>query len=205
MRKLVESCCTSLQGALAAQARGAGRIELCDDLAVGGVTPARELISEVIDGVSISVNVLVRSVAPGFVCDESTMVQMIADIEFCKSAGAAGIVAGALTPSGAIDVSATQRLIAASSPLPFTFHRAFDVCTEDPYAALETLISLGCTRLLTSGMAADAWDGRKLIAGLVRCAGDRIIVMPGCGVRPDNIDALASFTHASEYHGTRIP
>ena len=212
---IVESCCTTLEEALAAQQRGADRIELCADLSVGGITPSRDLIREVVSALTIPVNVLIRCrVKPGmtdsfsfsdFVYDASDLAQMIEDIEFCKAVGAAGIVVGALTPEGAIDVAAMRRLVAAARPLPVTFHRAFDVCTEDPFVALETVISLGCTRLLTSGQAPTAWDGRGTLALLVRRAGPRLIVMPGSGITPDNLPALASATHAREFHGTRIP
>ena len=227
---LIETCCTTLDEALSAQARGAGRIELCTDLSVGGVTPSRTLIREVVGALSIPVNVLIRpsgqrspvkpgmttGVMPGpdrasgfsamdFVYDEAEIDQMIADIEFCKTVGVAGIVVGALTPEGAIDREAMKRLIAASRPLPVTFHRAFDVCTADPFIALDQIIALGCTRLLTSGMAATAWDGRGLITLLVRRAGCRLIVMPGRGVTPANLPSLAAITHAAEFHGTAIP
>ena len=244
---LIETCCTTLDEALSAQSRGANRIELCTDLSVGGVTPSRTLIREVVGALSIPVNVLIRpsgqrspvkpgmtkdilpgdddpSVMPGltptvmpgpdrasgfsamdFVYDEDDLQQMISDIEYCKSVGVAGIVVGALTPEGAIDREAMKRLIAASRPLPVTFHRAFDVCTADPFIALDQIIALGCTRLLTSGMAATAWDGRGLITLLVRRAGCRLIVMPGRGVTPANLPSLAAITHAAEFHGTAIP
>lgn len=212
---IVESCCTTLEEALAAQQRGADRIELCADLSVGGITPSRDLIREVVSALTIPVNVLIRCrVKPGmtdsfsfsdFVYDASDLAQMIEDIEFCKAVGAAGIVVGALTPEGAIDVAAMRRLIAAARPLPVTFHRAFDVCTLDPFDALETLISLGCTRLLTSGMAENAWAGRELIARLVQAAGDRLIILAGRGVNPENVNSLAAATGAREFHGTALP
>ena len=258
---IIESCCTTLEQALSAQARGAGRIELCTDLSVGGVTPPRDLVERVVNSLSIPVNVLIRpappetdagvflsrkhatlgtvrgrgpsaawegssearrsgretqSVADGagrimgfeaedFVYADKDIAQMIEEIAFCKSVGAAGIVVGALTPSGAVDLVAMQRLVAAALPLPVTFHRAFDVCTQDPFDALETLITLGCARLLTSGMALTAWEGRGLLSRLVRRANGRLIVMPGKGVTPANLPALFAFTRAHEYHGTQLP
>jgi len=261
---LIETCCTTLDEVLSAQTRGANRIELCVDLSIGGITPPHDLIREVVQSLTIPVNVLIRPekrspvepgmtndpdsggdsssvrpdsdsatnrtdgvrpvlsdgaqspVMPGpdrasgfsamdFVYDEEEVQQMISDIEFCKSVGVAGIVVGALTPDGAIDRAAMKRLITAAWPLPVTFHRAFDVCTADPFLALDQIIALGCTRLLTSGMAATAWDGRCLITLLVRRAGSRLIVMPGRGVTPANLAALAAATHATEFHGTAIP
>ena len=257
----IESCCTSLNEALAAEARGASRIELCTNLTFGGLTPPRDLIREVVDRLSIPVNVLIRpgpsgtlrlslqerlapldpsqaelgplpltvprvawflernpsaSITDGaerisgftavdFVYDEASLCQMESDIAFCRKAGAAGVVVGALTPAGAIDMPAMQRLVAAAGPLSVTFHRAFDVCSEDPVEAVDKIISLVCTRLLTSGKAPTAWEGRELIASIVRHAGNRLIIMPGSGVRPENLQALAACTQASEFHGTAIP
>lgn len=201
-----ESCCTTLEEARSAQARGADRIELCTDLSVGGITPPRELIKDVVDALTIPVNVLIRPLSSlEFVYDEDEVQQMMDDIEFCKSVGAAGIVVGALTPSGAIDLAAMQRLIAAAQPLPVTFHRAFDVCTDDPFEALEKIIDLGCTRLLTSGRAATAWEGRDLIRQLADRAGSRLIILAGRGVTPENIKSLATVTGAREFHGTALP
>jgi len=225
---LIESCCTTLDEALAAQSRGADGIELCTDLSRGGFTPARDLITEVVKTLTIPVNVLIRPStsearrferhcqsashvegiefsAWDFVYAKSDLDQMVADIEYCKTVGAAGIVVGVLTPDGVIDTAAMRRLIAAAAPLPVTFHRAFDVASGDPFDDLETLITLGCARLLTSGRAATAWDGRGLISRLVSHAAGRLIVMPGCGINPTNLPVLHAFTHASEYHGTKLP
>ena len=257
---LLETCCTTLEQASAAQSRGAGRIELCTDLSVGGLTPPRDLIREAVASLTIPVNVLIRpemramrsggdgsqthatlgtvrgrgpSIAwegssgarrfgshchpnatsaeslgfslADFVYDEAALQQMMDDIAFCKSVGAAGIVVGALTPDGTIDLPAMRQLIAAAHPLPVTFHRAFDVCTSDPFIALDQLISLGCARLLTSGQAPKAWEGRALIALLVRRAGRRLTVMPGSGITAANLSDLAAVTNAREFHGTRIP
>ena len=203
---ILESCCTTLEEARSAQARGADRIELCTDLSVGGITPPRELIREVVNALTIPVNVLVRPLSSlDFVYDEDEIQQMIADIEYGKSVGVAGIVIGALTPSGAIDLAAMERLIAAAQPLPVTFHRAFDVCTEDPFEALEKIIDLGCTRLLTSGRAATAWEGRELIRQLVAQADGRLVILAGRGVTPAILKDLQETTSAVEFHGTALP
>ena len=256
---LIETCCTTLDAALAAQSRGAGRIELCTDLSAGGFTPPRDLIREVVNQLSIPVNVLIRpsardnsaGVVPSetrshprlvrgrgpcvawegssearrfqrepqsasraedygfsaedFVYNESDLEQMVEEIEYCKTVGAAGIVVGALTPEGIVDLPAMRRLIVAARPLSVTFHRAFDVCTEDPFTALDKIIALGCDRLLTSGQAPAAWEGRGRLRLLVRRASGRRVVMPGGGVTPDNLSDLAAFTLAREFHGTRIP
>jgi copper homeostasis protein len=168
----------------------------------------------VVDALTIPVNVLIRPKKAersdafswiDFVYSEDEIRQMIDDIEYCKSVGAAGIVVGALTPTGGIDVPAMRRFVAAAQPLPVTFHRAFDVCAEDPFEALVKIIDAGCTRLLTSGMAETAWDGRDMIARLVQRAGDRLIILAGRGVNPGNIKSLATVTGAREFHGTALP
>ena len=228
---ILESCCTSLEAALSAQARGTDRIELCTDLSVGGITPPRDLIAAVVKALTIPVNVLIRPSTRessearrfgrqvqsasrvevndfsyrSFVYGEAEIEQMVADIGYCQEVGAAGIVVGALMPDGSIDVATMQRLMAAARPLPVTFHRAFDVCTQDPTEALETVISLGCTRLLTSGMAENAWEGREQIARLVQQAGDRLILLVGRGVNAQNVKSLATVTGAREFHGTQLP
>lgn len=143
--------------------------------------------------------------AEDFVYADKDIAQMMEEIAFCKSVGAAGIVVGALTPSGAVDLVAMQRLVAAAHPLPVTFHRAFDVCTQDPFVALDQVISLGCSRLLTSGQAPTAWDGRGTLALLVRRAGPRLIILVGRGVNRENLLSLEKETGAMEFHGTRIP
>ena len=228
---LIESCCTTLDEARAAQSRGAGRIELCVDLAGGGFTPPRDLIRDVVAALTIPVNVLIRPqawegssgagrfgdcyqstaqapmdfAADVFVYDEAELQQMIEDIAYCRSVGVAGIVVGALTPVGAIDQPAMRRLIAAARPLPVTFHRAFDVCAENPFLAIDELIALGCARLLTSGQASNAWEGRELIQKMVQYADGQLIILAGKGVTPDNLAALAAATGAKEFHGTRLP
>ncbi len=222
---LIESCCTTLDEALVAESRGASRIELCVDLSAGGFTPPRDLIRDVVAALTIPVNVLIRpstrencagvdpQSAPrveefffeDFVYDEADLEKMVEDIAYCKSVGAAGIVVGALTREGAIDQAAMRQLVAAAHPLPVTFHRAFDVCTENPFAALETIITLGCARLLTSGQAPNAWEGRELIHQLKQSAGDRIVILAGKGITAANLPALSVATGVKEFHGTHIP
>ena len=199
-----ETCCSTLKQAVEARDRGTGRLELCEDLSVGGVTPRRELILSVLEAVSpLPVNVLVRPRGGDFVFTPEETQRMVEDIAFCRTAGVSGVVIGALDKDGNVDMATMRALIQEARPMSVTFHRAFDVCA-DPRAAFEDICRLGCERLLTSGHGPDAWGGRELIAELVRKAAGRIIVMPGCGVTPENIEALAECTRASEFHGTRL-
>ena len=124
---------------------------------------------------------------------------MMFDIELCKQRKEHGVVLGGLTAEGDIDVPLMRKLIEAARPLSVTCHRAFDVC-RDPFKALEELIELGCDRILTSGQQSDAVKGTSMLKELVEKAGDRIIIMPGCGVRETNISQLEAETGAKEFH-----
>lgn len=208
MSRLLESCCISVTEAKAALEGGAGRIELCENIAVGGVTPPAESIAATV-ALGMPVNVLVRPRGGNFVFSVKEEAEMLASIDECRRLGAAGVVIGALTEDGGIDLPMMRRLIARARGgagerrLSVTFHRAFDECAE-PFTALEQIISLGCDRLLTSGQKASAREGCALIAGLVRRARGRIIIMPGAGITPSNLDEIAEKTGAEEFHGTRI-
>lgn len=199
-----EACCPSLEAVLAAGRTGACRIELCERLEIGGVTPSEALLRAALAATDLPVNVLVRPRGGDFVYDEAEVQAMLESIRLCRALGAHGVVIGALTPSGAVDLPVMRRLVAAAKGgLSVTFHRAFDE-TADPLAALEDVIALGCDRLLTSGHAPDAFAGRALIGALVRQAGGRIVVMAGCGVRPGNIGQIARETGAPEFHSSCI-
>lgn len=208
MARLLESCCTSVLQAEKALHGGAGRIELCECIEVGGVTPSDENIKATV-ALGSPVNVLVRPRGGDFVYSESEEAQMLASIDACRRLGASGVVIGALDKSSDIDMPMMRRLIARARGsegerrLNVTFHRAFDEC-RDPYSALEQIISLGCDTLLTSGQKTTAYEGRVLIAELVRIAAGRIVIMPGSGVTPSNLDEIEKITGAVEFHGTKI-
>ncbi len=203
MKYFREACCTSLEAVLAAERTGAQRVELCERLEVGGVTPSELLLRRVLAATHLPVNVLVRPRGGDFVYTEEETQAMLEGIRLCRELGVNGVVIGALTSAGEVDLPLMRRLIAAARPLSVTFHRAFDE-TADPLAALEDVIALGCDRLLTSGHAPDAFTGRALIGELVRRAAGRIVVMAGCGVRPGNIAEIARACAAPEYHSSCV-
>ena len=204
MPYFVESCCPSLEAVRRAVQAGAGRIELCEDLSCGGVTPSEELIraSLAVAG-QIPVNVLVRPRAGDFVYSRDEVRQMLDSIAICKQLGVNGVVVGALTQEGKVDAETMRLLLTRARPLAVTFHRAFDVC-QDPASALEELIGLGIERLLTSGHCANAFEGRFALKRLVEQASGRIVIMPGCGITPSNLAEIASVTGASEFHGSKL-
>lgn len=201
MPYLLEICAASLASAVAAEAGGAQRIELCQSLEVGGITPSHGLIRQVLATVQLPVHVLIRPRAGGFVYDAGELAAMQADVAHCRELGCAGVVLGVLTPAGAVDVPRCRELLAAAGSMAVTFHRAFDVCA-DPAEALEALVQLGCQRVLTSGGQPTAWAGRAQLAALVQQAAGRIGIMAGAGIAPANIAELVAATGAPEYHAS---
>lgn len=199
MNVLLEAAVESLHAALAAAEGGAHRIELCTDLASGGTTPDVQLLRDVLSRVTIPVFVLVRPRAGDFVYTAAEHRMTLEQIERAGSAGAHGIVTGALTARQEIDEVRTGELIAAARPLPVTFHRAFDAC-HDRGAALERLIALGVDRVLTSGGAQTAADGAPEIGRLVEQARGRIAIVAGGAVDPDNVARLIRATRVREVH-----
>ncbi|MBQ7181333.1 MAG: copper homeostasis protein CutC [Bacteroidaceae bacterium] len=196
----LEVCCADWASVMAAKAGGAHRIELCEALELDGLTPGSELIGKAVES-GIRVHVLIRPREGDFVYSEAEVRLMIQQIAEARQLGAQGVVWGALTGEGRIDVPLCRRLMEASRGMSVTFHRAFDVCRE-PLAALEDIISLGCHRLLTSGQAPSALQGIPLLRQLVAQAAGRIIIMPGAGVSPQNAAQILSETGATEIHGS---
>ena len=199
MSPILEICAASIQSARAAQAGGAHRIELCQNLEQGGITPSYGLIREALAQRSIPVFVLIRPRPGGFVYDADELAIMRTDVDMCRDRGCAGVVLGVLDGNGRVDMAACRELIAAAGPLEVTFHRAFDAC-PDQRLALEDVIALGCQRVLTSGGQPTAEAGQAQLAALVAQAAGRISIMPGAGISAANIQALAARTGAREFH-----
>lgn len=195
----VEVCIDSVEGALAAQTGGATRVELCDNLFEGGTTPSAGTIALTRREVDIPTNVMIRPRGGDFCYSDVEYEVMRWDVEEAKRLGAAGVVIGLLLPDGTVDATRTAGLIELARPLSVTFHRAFDVC-RDPFQALETLITLGVDRVLTSGQERTALEGLDLITELVQRAGDRIIIMPGGGISERNAGKIVARSGAREIH-----
>jgi copper homeostasis protein len=198
---LLEVAAGSVASALAAQAGGAGRVELCASLDEGGVTPSHGAIALARDALTIPLYVLVRPRAGDFVYTEAELAAALRDIAHCRSLGCDGVVVGALTPDGEVDRDASGRFIEAARGMGVAFHRAFDLAA-DQAAALEAVIDLGFERVLTSGGMPSAVAGAPLLSRLVAQAGKRITVMPGAGIEPGNIAALREATGAREFHAS---
>ena len=180
---------------------GADRIELCDNLSEGGTTQSYGAIKLCREKLDVALFPIIRPRGGDFLYSADEYEIMTQDVRLCKQLGCDGVVIGLLNPDGSIDVVRTKKLVELAYPMEVTFHRAFDRC-RDPLEALEQLIQMGCTRILTSGQRPAAPDGAELIAQLVQKADDRIIIMPGSGVRKENIRALAEKTGAVEFHSS---
>jgi copper homeostasis protein len=196
----LEICANSYQSAANAQDAGAHRIELCQELSIGGITPSYGLLKQVVDTLKIPVFVLIRPRSGHFVYTEEEFNVMKINIQLSKDLGCAGIVSGVLKEDKTIDIERTKELVELSKPLPFTFHRALDEVTS-PEEALEHLIELGVERILTSGQETSAEKGIELLIELHQIANNRIILLLGGGVNAEN---TSQFKNAgfSEIHAS---
>lgn len=194
-----EICANSVASCIAAQNGGAHRVELCAGIPEGGTTPSYGMIRSARESIDIGLNVIIRPRGGDFLYAEEELREMLYDISMARELGIDGLVFGCLTPDGSVDLEAMKPLMEAAGDIPVTFHRAFDHSC-DPFKALEDIISLGCARILTSGCKPTALEGAPLLGELVRKAEDRIIIMPGCGVREENIAEIAKLTDAHEFH-----
>lgn len=195
----LEVCLTGIESALAAQAGGADRIELCDNLAQGGTTPSLGIMTLARQRLAIAVHVLIRPRAGDFCYSEAEFAVMRQDVLAAKEVGVDGVVLGILQPDGTVDMPRCRELMALARPLAITFHRAFDM-TPDPFAALNDLLELGVDRLLTSGQAGTAVQGQTLICDLQKRAGERLVIMAGGGITAYNAVELLAATGVRELH-----
>lgn len=189
----------TIESCMIAQAAGAHRIELCDNPSEGGTTPSYGFIKTARENLSIELYPIIRPRGGDFLYSEIEFEVMKADIENCKSLGCDGVVIGILNADGTVDKKRCKQLVEIAHPMKVTFHRAFDR-TNDPFKAMEDIISIGCERILTSGQKDLATDGEELLNKLVKQANNRIIIMPGSGVNSDNIETLVKNTNATEFH-----
>lgn len=196
---ILEIAVDTLDRALAAELGGAHRIELCSDLLNGGLTPSVELMRSVREQLRSPVFVMIRPRAGNFLYSAAEFAEMRRDIAIALEMGMSGVVLGILTGDGRVDVERTQQLVEQARPLPVTFHRAFDI-SSDLRKSLEAVIQTGAARILTSGGATSAIEGRAQLAELVERARGRVIIVPGAGISAANVDIVAKDTGAWEFH-----
>jgi len=201
MKYIIEIATSDFLTTKSAVEGGADRIELCANLAEGGTTPSYAHIKKCREAFDIALFPIIRPRGGDFLYTKDEFEIMKNDIKLCKELGCEGIVIGLLNMDGTIDMTRTSELIELAYPLEVTFHRAFDR-SKDPFAALEELIEIGCQRILTSGQKPTVSEGVDLIAELNKKADDRIVILPGSGVRKDNIKMLAEKTGCIEFHSS---
>lgn len=196
----LEVCANSFESAVAAQEGGAHRIELCQELSLGGITPSWGLVTKVVQELNIPVFMLLRPRSGDFTYTDDEFDVMLRDLTFAREQGVQGIVSGVLNSDFTIDERRTKELINACGDLLFTFHRAFD-WTPNPYDALETLIDLKTHRVLTSGQETTVSEGMNTLVELLQMANNQIGILPGGGVTVENIRdfKIAGF---QEVHGS---
>ena len=199
MKTIIEVCVDSIESAVNAEAGGADRVELCDNLAEGGTTPSAGIIQAVRVRIGIGLQVMIRPRGGDFLYSPAEIEAMKYDIQVAKDLKADGVVFGCLTREADVDMERMSELIALARPMNVTFHRAFDM-VRDPFSAIDALVTLGVDRVLTSGLHATAPDGAGMITDLVSHAASNIIILAGGGVRPHNIQQLVAQTGVQECH-----
>lgn len=199
----LEVCVDSIESAAIAQKAGAYRLELCDSLIEGGITPSYAKIKYIRYFKDIRLNVLIRPRGGDFLYTDQEFAVMKEDIHMCGELKCDGVVIGMLNADGTIDKKRNKELIdlARKYSMTVTFHRAFDR-SKDLLQSLEDIIELKCDRILTSGGYVSAIEGTSMIRELIRQANNRIIIMPGAGITPDNVGELMENTNFQEVHGT---
>lgn len=200
-KAILEVCAFNIQSCLVAQKAGASRVELCDNPTEGGTTPSYGTLKRTREKVSLRLYPLLRPRAGNYYYDDDELAILREDIRVCRELGCDGISIGAQRVDGRIDTERMKEFVELAGPMGVTCNRAFDA-TPDMFQALEDLIDAGCERVLTSGQASGAPEAGRILGALVKAAGDRIIVMPGAGIRASNIGRLMEESGAREFHGS---
>ena len=199
----LEIACFNLKSAIIAQENGADRVELCANMKEGGTTPDFKITEQARKELNIDLNVMIRPRGGDFIYTDAEFEQMKTEIVAFKKLNVDGFVFGILDNEGNVNVVQNKELVALASPTPCTFHRAFDVVNK-VYQSLETVIDCGFKTILTSGQEINVVEGIDVLAELVKKANNRIVIMPGGGLRSTNIGLLKEKTNASFYHSSAI-
>ena len=198
---IFEVCAFNIQSAIIAEKAGAERVELCDNPVEGGTTPSYGAIKQTREKISILLYPIIRPRSGNYLYEDDEFEIIHQDILICKELGCDGISVGVQTINGEIDTERLKQIVEWAYPMGVTCNRAFDA-TPDPLRALEDIISSGCERILTSGQQSGAPEAGAMLQQLIQKAGDRIIIMPGAGIKSSNITQLKNETGAKEFHGS---
>ncbi len=199
MNYILEIASFTITGALTAQQAGANRIELCENPSDGGTTPSYGILKLAREKISIPVFPIIRPRGGDFFYSPEEIEIIKTDIKLCKQLGFEGVVIGMLLQDGTINTALLNQICNLAYPMDVTFHRAFDRCLN-PLQAIEEIIQAGCTRILTSGQYPTALEGKTLINKLIEIADERIIILPGSGIRANNIAELKTTFNTKEFH-----
>ncbi|WP_281225316.1 copper homeostasis protein CutC [Flavobacterium aquiphilum] len=199
----LEIACFNPESAVIAQKNGANRVELCNEMSKGGTSPSMETIIATREELTIALNVMIRPRGGNFVYSDAEYEQMKQEIKAYKKLNVDGFVFGILNKDNSVNVVRNKELVALAKPLPCTFHRAFDVVT-DVYNSLETVIDCGFKTILTSGQEPNVVEGISVLEELAKKAGNRIVIMPGGGVRSSNVGMLKEKMNTTYYHSSAI-
>lgn len=197
----LEVCTGSIQDSIIAWKAGASRLELNSGLETGGLTPSPGVVREVIGEVPVPVVVMIRPRSGDFVYSPAEKRSILRDVETFLGLGASGVVFGSLLTGGRVDREMTALVRSSASDSEVVFHRAFDL-TEDLMESASILLDLGIDRILTSGGETTAWEGRHSIRELVKCFGHSLDILPGSGIRQENVLQLVRYTGCGWVHGS---
>ena len=200
-KAILEVCAFHIDSCIIAERAGAARVELCDNPIEGGTTPGYGTIKRAREKISILLYPILRPRSGNYYYSGEEFEILKDDIQMCRQLGCDGISVGVQTIDSEIDTESLKRIVEWAGPMGVTCNRAFD-CAPDPFKALEDIISCGCERILTSGQKSAAPDAGELLGKLVKQAGDRIIIMPGAGVKSSNIAKLKAESGAREFHSS---
>ncbi len=199
MKYILETCVDSVQSAIEAEKGGADRVELCSNLVIGGTSPGQSLFEQVREHTNLEIRTLLRPRFGDFCYDKYEFKMIKDEVKMFRELGADGVVIGILKPDGTLNMEQMKELVEEAGDMGITLHRAFDV-SKDPFETMEQAISLGIDTILTSGQKNSAWEGRDILAELVKKSAGRIEIMAGAGINPEVIAKLAPYTKAAAYH-----
>ena len=198
-----EACVESFEKALEAQSNGANRIELCENLAVGGTTPSYGTVKICLEKLNIPIFPMIRARGGNFVYSKDEIEIMKEDIKVFKDLGVKGLVLGCLTSDNKIDLELTKTLVNLAYPMEITFHKAIDEISN-PLDYIEDLVNIGIKRILTSGGKATALEGKDLINDMIKKSNGRLKIVVAGKVTKENLNELSNLISADEFHGKLI-